>query len=424
MMNMILLKNATVVNKDGMQQTDVLIEDGIIKLLTPNIECFGADIIDCDGKLVFPGFIDMHCHLRDPGQTHKEDISTGGKAALAGGFTTVCCMPNTTPPIDNPAAVTYVRERSRACGNADVFPVGCITRGQKGVDLCEYGKMKEAGAIAVSDDGVPVSSGAVMLNALKYAKTFGLPLLSHSEDKSISANGVVNDGDNATICGLRGIPRSAESAAIARDVLLAEEAGARIHICHVSTAESVDIIRAAKARGVQVTCETCPHYIAATDSEILNYNTNAKINPPLREQSDVDAIIEGIKDGTIDVIATDHAPHHFDEKNVEFDYAPFGTVGLETAFSVAYTYLVLTDTIKPSDLCRLMSYEPAKILGLSDRGKIEQGARADIVIIDPDAEYVVEASELKSKSKNSLFDGWKLNGKITQVIVRGEIKAI
>lgn len=421
---MILLKNATVVNKDGMQQTDVLIEDGMIKLLTPNIECLGAEIIDCEGKLVFPGFIDMHCHLRDPGQTHKEDINSGGKAALAGGFTTVCCMPNTTPPLDNPAMVTYVRERSRSCDNADVLPIGCITRGQKGVDLCEYGKMKEAGAIAVSDDGVPVGSGAVMLNALKYAKTFGLPLLSHSEDKSISAGGVVNDGDNATICGLRGIPRSAESAAIARDVLLAEEAGARIHICHVSTAESVDIIRAAKARGVQVTCETCPHYIAATDSEILNYNTNAKINPPLREQSDVDAIIEGIKDGTIDVIATDHAPHHFDEKNVEFDYAPFGTVGLETAFSVAYTYLVLTDTIKPSDLCRLMSYAPAKILGLSDRGKIEQGARADIVIIDPDAEYVVEASELKSKSKNSLFDGWKLNGKITQVIVKGEVKQL
>ncbi len=424
MMKMVLLKNATVVNKDGMQQTDVLIEDGIIKLLTPNIECFGAEIIDCDGKLVFPGFIDMHCHLRDPGQTHKEDICTGGRAALAGGFTTVCCMPNTTPPIDNPAAVTYVRERSRVCGNADVFPIGCITRGQKGAELCEYGKMKESGAIAVSDDGVPVGSGAVMLNALKYAKTFDIPLLSHSEDKSISAGGVVNDGDNATISGLRGIPRSAESAAIARDVLLAEEAGARIHICHVSTAESVDVIRAAKARGVQVTCETCPHYISATDSEILNYNTNAKINPPLREQSDVDAIVEGIKDGTIDVIATDHAPHHFDEKNVEFDYAPFGTVGLETAFSVAYTYLVLTDTIKPSDLCRLMSYTPAKILGLSDRGRIEQGARADIVIIDPDAEYVVEASELKSKSKNSLFDGWKLNGKITNVIVKGELKAL
>lgn len=421
---MILLKNATVVNKDGMQKTDVLIDGEIISAVAPDLECLGAETIDCEGKLVFPGFIDMHCHLRDPGQTHKEDIASGSKAALAGGFTTVCCMPNTVPPLDTPAAVGYVRGKSRECGNADVLPIGCITRGQKGEELCEFGKMKAAGAVAVSDDGVPVRSGAVMLNALKYAKTFGLPLLSHSEDKSISAGGVVNDDDNATACGLRGIPRTAESAAVARDVLLAEEAGARIHICHVSTAESVDIIRAAKRRGVQVTCETCPHYFAATSDQILSYNTNAKINPPLRENADVDAVIEGLKDGTIDVIATDHAPHHYDEKNVEFDYAPFGTVGLETAFSVAYTYLVLTDTIKPTDLCRLMSSRPAAVLGLGDRGKIAQGARADIAVIDPDEEIVVDVSEFRSKGKNSLFAGWKLYGKITDVIVKGERKRI
>ncbi|MDE6028707.1 MAG: dihydroorotase [Clostridiales bacterium] len=421
---MILLKHATVVNKDGMQQTDVLIDEGVIKLLAPNIEYPNAEVIDCDGKLVFPGFIDMHCHLSNHDRTREEGIESGGLAALAGGFTTVCCMPNTVPPIDNPALVGYVRAKSASIGNADVFPIGCVTLGQKGEELCEYGKMKQAGAIAVSDDGVPVARGAVMLNALKYAKTFNIPLLSHSEDESISAGGVVNDGDNATACGLRGIPRTAESAAVARNVLLAEEAGARIHICHVSTAESVDIIRAAKARGVRVTCETCPQYFAATDDEILSYNTNAKTNPPLREESDVEAIVEGIKDGTIDVIATDHAPHGYDEKNVEFDYASFGTVGLETAFSLAYTYLVLTDTIKPSDLCRLMSYEPSRILGLTDRGRIEQGARADIVIIDPDAEYSVDASEFKSKGKNSLFDGWRLNGKITQVIVKGELKQL
>ncbi len=420
---MILLRHATVVNRDGMQETDVLIDGGVITLVTPNIECFGAEVIDCEGKLVFPGFIDMHCHLRDPGQTHKEDIESGSRAALAGGFTTVCCMPNTLPPLDNPAMIEYVRHRSERYGNADIYPVGCITSGSKGETLCEFGKMKEAGAIAVSDDGVPVSSGGVMLNALKYAKTFGLPLLSHSEDKSISGSGVVNAGDNATVSGLRGIPRAAESAAIARDVLLAEEAGAAIHICHVSTAESVDIIRNAKKRGVRVTCETCPHYFAATDDEILSYNTNAKINPPLRTSDDVDAIIEGLTDGTIDVIATDHAPHHFDEKNVEFDYAPFGTVGLETAFSLAYTRLVLSDMIKPSDLCRLMSYTPSRILGLTDRGKIEQGARADIVIIDPDAEYTVDAKTFKSKGKNSLFDGWKLSGKIEGVIVKGVYKA-
>lgn len=421
---MILLKNATVVNADGMREADVLIDDGMITHVAPNIECFGAEIIDCDGKFVFPGFIDMHCHLREPGQTHKEDIESGTRAALAGGFTTVCCMPNTTPPLDTPAMMRYVRERSDACGNAEVFPIGCITRGQKGAELCEYGKMKAAGAVAVSDDGLPVASGSVMLNALKYAKTFGLTVLSHSEDKSISGAGVVNAGENATVSGLRGIPKTAESAGIARDVLLAEESGARLHVCHVSTAESIDIIRQAKKRGVAVTCETCPHYFAATDDEILSYNTNAKINPPLRSSDDVDAVIEGIADGTVDVIATDHAPHHADEKNREFDYAPFGTVGLETAFSVAYTRLVITEAISPTDLCRLMSYAPANILGLTDRGRIEAGARADIVVVDPDAEYTVDARDFKSKGKNSLFDGWRLNGKIIDVFVKGERKTI
>lgn len=421
---MILLKHATVVNADGIKETDVLIDGDVITHVTPNIECFGAEEIDCDGKLVFPGFIDMHCHLREPGQTHKEDIESGSRAALAGGYTTVCCMPNTTPPLDNPAMMSYVRTRSKSCGNAEVYPIGCITRGQKGKELCEFGKMKAAGAIAVSDDGVPVSDGAVMLNALKYAKTFGLTVFSHSEDKSISGTGVVNAGENATVSGLRGIPKSAESAAIARDVLLAEEAGAKLHICHVSTAESVDVIRQAKKRGVAVTCETCPHYFAATDDEILSYNTNAKINPPLRAEDDVEAIIAGLADGTIDVIATDHAPHSFDEKNKEFDYAPFGTVGLETAFSLGYTRLVLTDVLKPTDLCRIMSTMPAKILGLSDRGRIEAGARADIVVIDPDTEYTVDAQEFKSKSKNSLFDGWRLNGKVVDVFVKGERKNI
>lgn len=416
---MILLKNATVVNADGMAQSDVLIDDGVIARVEPDIDAFDAQVIDCEGKLVFPGFIDMHCHFRDPGQTYKEDIFTGAAAAAAGGYTAVCCMPNTVPPLDNAALMTYVRERSRAAQGAEVYPIGCITRGQKGEELCEFGLMKAAGAVAVSDDGLPVANGSVMFNALKYAKTFGLTVISHSEDKSISGSGVVNAGENATAAGLRAIPSAAESAAIARDVLLAEEAGASIHIAHVSAAASVDIIRNAKARGVKVTCETCPHYFAATDDEILSYNTNAKINPPLRSQSDVDAIIAGIADGTIDVIATDHAPHHFDEKNREFDYAPFGTVGLETAFALAYTKLVLTDAIGLTDIARLMSYSPAKILGL-DGGRIANGVRADITVIDPDAEFTVDVSAFKSKGKNSLFDGWRLKGRVVKVFVNGK----
>lgn len=420
---MILLKNGTVVNADKIIKTDVLIDGEIITYVTPNIECFGAEVIDCEGKFILPGFIDLHCHLREPGQTHKEDIESGSRAALAGGYTTVCCMPNTTPPLDTPAMMEYVKLRSEKCNNAEVLPIGCITRGQKGAELCEYGEMKKSGAVALSDDGLPVASGSVMLNALKYAKTFGLTVFSHSEDKSISGNGVVNEGENATVSGLRGIPKTAESAAIARDVLLCEEAGAKLHVCHVSTAESVDIIRQAKKRGVDVTCETCPHYFSATDDEILSYNTNAKINPPLRSGGDVAAIIEGIEDGTIDVIATDHAPHSFDEKNKEFDYAPFGTVGLETAFSLAYTQLVMEEIISINDLVRLMSKTPAEILGLTDRGEIKAGARADIAIVEH-AEYIVDAQSFKSKSKNSLFDGWRLFGKVVDVFVKGERKTL
>lgn len=420
---MILLKNVKIVNSDGAFISDILINDGKIIKVAPDIQCIGADEEDLSGLLAFPGFVDMHCHLRDPGQTYKEDIESGATAAISGGFTAVCCMPNTTPPIDSSALVEYVRERSEKTGLAEVYPIGCITRGQGGKELCEFGKMKSSGAVAVSDDGLPVADGSVMLNALKYAATFGLPVISHSEDKTISRGGVVNEGENATAAGLRGIPRAAESSAIAREVLLAKEADAPIHIAHVSTSESVEIIRAAKRSGVAVTCETCPHYFTMTDDEILSYNTNAKINPPLRTQSDLDSIIQGLKDGTIDVIATDHAPHHVTEKNREFDYAPFGTVGLETAFSLAYTFLVKTGALDVTDITRLMAETPRKILGM-EGGKIQEGAPADITIANPEIEYTVDAAKFKSKGKNSLFDGWKLFGKAVKVFVKGVEKIV
>lgn len=412
-----LIKNAQVVSCESVKCADVLIEGAEIRRIAPSIDVIADETIDASGKLLFPGFTDMHCHLRDPGQTQKEDMETGSASALAGGFTSIACMPNTTPPIDNVPLVRYVKLRSQEICNSDIYPIAAITVGQKGEHLTAFGSLKNAGAIALSDDGFPVSNGTVMRNALLYAKTFDMLVISHSEDKTLSG-GVVNEGLSAAISGLSGIPQSAESAAIARDVLLCEETGARLHIAHVSTKRSVDIIREAKTRGVAVTAETCPHYISATDEEILSYNTNAKINPPLRSQEDVNAIIEGLRDGTIDVIATDHAPHTFDEKNVEFDLAPFGTVGFETAFAVAYTFLVDQNHFTASDVCRLMSYTPARLLRLRS-GVIDEGERADLVLVDPYAKVTVDPSKFLSKSKNSLFKGWNLSAEINAVWKNG-----
>lgn len=369
------------------------------------------------------GFVDMHCHLREPGQEYKEDIESGTKAALQGGFTSIACMPNTVPPLDNAALIKYVIDRATEVDNAKVYPIGCITKGQNGKELAEMGFMKEAGAVAVSDDGRPVSDGNTMRLALEYAASQKLLVISHCEDKSIAGDGVVNEGFNATIAGLRGINRVAEEAMVARDILLAEALGVRVHIAHVSTKNSVHLIRQAKERGVKVTCETCPHYFTATDDEILSYNTNAKINPPLREQADVDAVIEGLRDGTIDVIATDHAPHHADEKNREFNLAPFGTSGFETAFSLGYTYLVEPDIIDLAKLSQLMSAAPARILGIGG-GLLREGERADITIVDTEKQYTVDSSKFVSRGKNSLFHTWKLSGVVTNVIVDGIEKEI
>ena len=416
----ILIKNGRIID-GGEIKADVFIDNGKIMRVGENLDVTAEIVIDAGGKLVMPGLVDMHCHLREPGFEHKETIESGSRAAVHGGYTSVACRPNTNPVIDNAAIVRYVAQRGREADGARVYPIGCITKGQKGEELAEMAKMKDAGIVAVSDDGHPVMNGGIMRNALEYAKTFNLLVLAHPEDSTVSGDGVVNEGVNATIAGLKGISRAAEEIGIARDIVLAETLDTRIHLCHVSTAGGVQLVREAKARGVRVTCETCPHYFSATDEEILSYNTNAKINPPLREQSDCEAIIEGLKDGTIDAIATDHAPHAADEKNREFDLAPFGTVGFETALSVAYTYLVDTGELDMETLVRLMSQTPARLLGLPVV-HIKPGIMADIVVFDPGASWTVRASELYGKGKNCLYDGWMLKGKVEHTIVGGVLK--
>jgi len=443
-MSSILIKNGHAVLADKTVKADVLIKDGYIQsvgapstvggdLQTAPQNTDTLRVIDAKGKHVLAGFVDLHCHLRDPGFIYKEDLESGAKAAAAGGFTTVCCMPNTNPVFDNAPLIEYVKARAQEIGYAKVLPIGAITKGQNGVELAELASMAQAGAVAFSDDGKAVESGSLMKLALEYADTFGLLLIAHCEDKSIAGDGVANEGYHATVAGLKGISRAAEESCLARDIVLAETTGARIHIAHVSTRGGVELVRQAKKRGVKVTSETCPHYFAATDKEILTYNTNAKINPPLREDADVAAIIEGLKDGTIDAIATDHAPHHADEKNLEFDYAPFGTSGFETAFAVSYTYLVKAGHITLEKLSQLLSANPQRILGgnagvgrvlasaVENAGAIKIGSPADLTIVDLKKTYAADAQKFVSKGKNCLFDGWKLSGVITNIIIGGRI---
>ena len=418
-----LIKNGFVLRDGRLQKLDVYIEGSVIKRIGANLAVKADKEVDAQSLAVLPGFVDMHCHLREPGFEYKEDIDSGTRAALQGGFTSVACMPNTSPAVDNTAVLKYVIDRAAETDNCKVYPIAAVTKGQQGKEITEMGKLLEAGAVAFSDDGRPVADSNTMRLALEYASGFDALVISHCEDLSLAAGGVVNEGFNATVVGLRGITRAAEETMVAREIILAEALGCRVHIAHVSTAGSVELVRAAKARGVKVTCETCPHYFSATDDEILSFNANAKINPPLRLQSDVDAIIAGLKDGTIDVIATDHAPHHSDEKNKEFDLAPNGTSGFETAFSVGYTYLVDAGHLELAELVDLMSRNPARILRV-EGGEIAEGAVADITIADLDSDYVVDSSRYVSKGKNSVFNGWKLRGVIKNVFVNGKEKEI
>jgi len=417
---MILIKSGKVVGLEGTKTTDILIKKGKIERIADNIKADGAKVIEAEGLTVIPGMIDMHCHLREPGQEYKEDILSGSKAAVKGGFTSIVCMPNTTPVIDNSSLVSFIKRKADEVNLVKIYPTGAITMGLEGKSLSEMGEMKEAGAIAFSDDGKPVSDGKIMRNALNYAKTIDTLLTLHCEDLEIKADGVMNEGYYSTILGLRGISRAAEETMISRDIALAESLDTKIHIAHVSTKGAFEIIRQAKKRGVQVTCETMPHYFSADDSWVKGYDANTKVAPPLRTSDDVKATIEAIKDGTVDAIATDHAPHHEDEKNVEYDIAAFGISGFESALSLMVTNL-LSNGVSLEKIAELTSINPAKILGIECDG-ISVGSVADITIFDEDEEYVFRKEDMVSKGKNSPFIGKTLKGKVKYTIVDGEIK--
>ncbi len=418
----LLIKNGRVIDPSQKidDNLDVLVENGLISGIGKGLAApAGVETIDAAGTYVVPGLIDMHVHLRDPGLEYKEDIISGTKAAVAGGFTSVCCMPNTKPVIDNKTVASYIINKAKAEGFCNVFPIGSITYGLSGDRMSEMGELKESGCVAVSDDGKPVGNSELMMRSLQYAAGIGIMVISHAEELELVGDGTMNEGFTSTELGLKGIPRVAEDIATARETLLAEYTGTPIHIAHVSTKGSVRIIREAKARGVRVTCETAPHYFTLTDDVVRGYNTNAKMNPPLREADDTAAVKEGLKDGTIDTIATDHAPHHQDEKDVEFNVAMNGIIGLETSLPLSLK-LVQDGVLTLNQLIETMSCKPSNILGLN-RGTLKTGSVADITLIDPEIEWVVEADKLASKSKNSPWVGHKMTGGAAATIVGGNL---
>ncbi len=418
----LLIKNGRIIDPANNvdEVADLLVEEGKIAAVCRNLPLAPEyEIIDATGQLVIPGLIDMHTHLREPGYEYKETIKTGTMAASAGGFTTICCMPNTRPVNDSQSVTEFIINKAKTEGFVNVLPVGAITKGSEGAEISEMAELKDAGCVAVSDDGKPVMNSLVMRRAMEYAKMLQLPVISHSEDLSLTEDGVMNEGFVSTELGLRGIPDASEDVMVARDILLAELTGAHVHIAHISTRGAVDIVRRAKQRGINVTAETCPHYLILTDEAVRGYNTNAKMKPPLRTLKDVKAVREGLKDATIDAVSTDHAPHSQEEKEREFDYAPFGIIGLETAFSLVLQ-LVEQGELTLRDLIIRMSVRPAEILGIQ-RGNLKQGSVADITIVNPNTTWVVESESIHSKSKNTPFAGWKMKGKVSFTIVGGRV---
>ena len=416
-----IIRNGNVVLKNSVEKKDILVESGKIVKIADFIPANGGVEIDATGKHVFPGLIDMHVHLREPGFERKEDIESGAKAAVKGGFTQVCCMPNTNPVVDNKVVVTYIKAREKEVNLCKIHPIGAITQGLKGEQMAAIAGMKKAGAVAISDDGVTVKNARLMRLAMEYAKGFDIKCLCHCEDKDLVDGGSVNEGLSATIAGLKGIPRAAEDVIIAREISLAESLDTAVHICHVSTYSGVRLIRMAKQAGVKVTAETCPHYYSVTDEIVRTYDTNTKVNPPIREEIDKQAILEGLKDGTLDCIVTDHAPHHADDKNVEYNQAAFGISGIETSFGFAIKYLYKAGVLRLNEIADKMSYNPAQILGL-DGGEIKEGGVADLMIADIDEKWTIDPDKFVSKGKNNPFKGMELEGVVKYTIVDGEIK--
>lgn len=416
-----LIKGGMVADSaNGLLEMDVLIENESIVKVGSRIGARGASVFDATGMIVSPGLIDMHVHLREPGYEYKETIASGTAAAVRGGFTAVAAMPNTNPIADNRAVIEYIVQQAARAGAARVYPIGAITRGIAGNELTEMGAMRLAGAVAFTNDGRPVESAGTMRRAMQYARMLGTPIISHCEDDDLVDGGLMNEGPTAVVLGLKGIPSSAEEVMVARDIILAEETGCALHIAHVSTAGAVRMIRDAKRRGVPVTAEATPHHFVLTEEAVRGYATNAKVNPPLRSRSDVDAVLEGLADGTIEVIASDHAPHADHEKALEFERAPFGLIGLETTVGLVFKYLVASGVLKTEQALTRLTTAPARVLGLPEP-VIAPGAAADITIIDPEAEWVVDADAFASKSRNTPFAGYRLKGRAVATFVAGKM---
>ena len=418
----ILIKNGRLINpSENLDKVmDIFVEDGIIKEKAESIEKQADTVIDAAGCYVMPGLIDLHVHFRDPGLTYKEDIETGSKAAAKGGFTTVCCMPNTKPVVDNVETVKYIIEKGEKTGLTNVLPVGAVTKNMAGVEITDVEELKKAGICAISEDGKSVMNSGVYRKAMKNAAKANVPVLAHCEDINLVEGGVINLGDKSSELGVKGISNAVKDVIAMRDIMLAKETGATLHLCHCSTKDSVEMVKRAKEEGIKVTAEVCPHHFSMCSDDITSNDGNFKMNPPLRAREDMEALIKGLQDDIMDVISTDHAPHSAEEKAKDLEHAPFGIVGLETSVALTVTNLVKKGYLTPMQMAAKMSYNPAKVLGIP-KGTLDEGKIADITIIDPDKEYTIDVNTFESKGKNTPFDGYKVSGEVEYTILNGKV---